>query len=326
MILLTGPTGAIGTAVRERSSPGSIISLAHSEPVDDGARHVWGDISRPRFGLGEREYRALADEVDAVINCAANVSLADGCDHESVNVDGTEELTRFAHAASARFVHVSTAWASPDAKADYPLSKWKSELVVREAGLDHVIVRPSIVCGDLETGRLCKLQGFHTVLEGLVKGPIRVLPGDDGDTVDFVPVDYVADVMLAATADSTPSVRELWLTSGPESITIGRVVTVLNELISPHDADNAVRSVSMETVERVFIPVFLPELPDDHRRRIEKVLYLGRFFARDEAFRSSADVIEQLYGIVLPDSEEVFRRNVLPVIEDVYGVGMEVAR
>ena len=125
MILLTGASGAVGTAVRERSAPGSVISLRHRLPVGDEEDSVAGDVSQPRFGLTEADYRALANDVDAVINCAANVSLNDEEDHDPVNVFGAAEAARFAEVASARLVHVSTAWADPDAMSEYPRSKWR---------------------------------------------------------------------------------------------------------------------------------------------------------------------------------------------------------
>jgi thioester reductase-like protein len=326
VILLTGASGVLGCGVRSRTAPGTVVSLTHRFPVGPGEEHVAGDVSQPRFGLGEAEYRALAERVDAVINCAANVSLNEDEDHDAVNTFGAAEVARFAAAAGARLVHVSSAWAAPDAMSEYPRSKWRGEGAIRETGVDHVVVRPSVVVGGLDTGRLETSQGFHAVLEGLVTGPIRVLPGDPDTLLDSIPLDYAADVLLAAAADPAPGVRELWLTSGSRSISIRRVVEILNEAISVHDPENAVRSVSMATVDRVFVPVFLPELPRRHRRRIEDVLLLARHLVRESPFPSSADLTHERYGIELPDAELVFRRNLEPVVDDVYGAPVETGR
>jgi thioester reductase-like protein len=325
VILLAGASGAVGTGIRARSAPGTVISLKHNLPVGDDEPCVVGDVSQPRLGLSEGDYRALADEVHAVINCAANVSLNDEEDHDPVNVFGAAEMARFAKAASARLVHVSTAWAAPDAMSEYPRSKWRGEVAVRESGADYVITRSSVVVGDLETGRLESEQGFHAVLEGLVTGPIRVLPGDHDTLLDCVPVDYVADVLLAAAADPLPGARELSLTSGERSISIQRTVEVLNEAISPHDTENAVRAVAMATIDRVFVPVFLPELPRRHRHKLEHTLRLARHLVRAEPFPCSAELVRELYGIELPDAEEVFRANLAPVIADIYGTPLEAA-
>lgn len=324
MILLTGASGVVGAAIRERSAPESVISLTHKLPIQKEERCVVGDISQPRLGLESGLYRTLAEEVDTVINCAANVSLNDEEDHDPVNVFGAAEVARFAQAASAYLVHVSTAWAAPDALSEYPRSKWRGEVAVRETGVDHVIARPSVVVGDLESGRLQSPQGFDAVLEGLVAGPIRVLPGDDDTLIDGVPVDYVADVLLAAAEQRSPGSHDLWLTSGLRSVSIRRGVEILNEVISLHDSENPVRSVSMATVDRLFVPVFLPELPRRHRYRLENVLQLTRHLVRAEPFPSSAEVIEQRFGIDLPDAEQVFRRTLASVVEDIYGAPVEV--
>ena len=323
MILLTGAGGVVGAAIRERSAPGNVISLTYRLPARDNERYIAGDISRPLLGLSRQDYFALADEVDTVINCAANVSLNNDEEHDSVNVHGAAEVARFAQAASAFLVHVSSAWASADALSEYPRSKWRGEAAVRDVGVDHVVARPSVVVGDLESGRIRSPQGFHAVLEGLVAGPIRVLPGDNDTLIDGVPVDYVADVLLAAAAIRSPGRHELWLTSGPRSVSIRRCVEMLNEAISPHDGENAARSVSMATIDRVFVPVFLPELPRRHRHRFEQVLQLARHLVRAEPFPCSAEMIEDRYGIELPDAEHVFSRNLAAVVEDVYGVPLE---
>ena len=324
MILLTGATGVVGTAVRERNPRRDLTSLTHSQPLPPGEPQFPGDITRPRLGLSESDYRELADAVDVVIHCAANVSMSPGAtDYGEVNITGTREVIGFARDASARLVQVSTAFvdvgAGEDAAASYTASKHAAEAAVREAGLDYAIVRPSIVVGDLVTGEISSEQGFHRVSRSLLQGPVRVMPGDASTFLDCVPVDYLADAIIAVANEPPTDSRELWLTSGPDAVRLGEAIEILNDQLDAYGVDGSIRTVAYETVDRVFVPVFLPELPDKERKRIEAMLFLARHLARDEAFPSSSGLIAATYGLEMPDPSAVFRRNAEGVAERLFG-------
>jgi nucleoside-diphosphate-sugar epimerase len=104
-------------------------------------------------------------------------------------------------------------------KNAYEESKCRSELLVQRAQADHsaraTIYRPSIVIGDSKTGRVTHFHGVYAFIRGLwtalrrmrrglpegsvVHLPFRVL-GSETTTLNFVPIDYVVDGMLAIAA------------------------------------------------------------------------------------------------------------------------------
>src|SRR5262249_21752972 len=101
-------------------------------------------------------------------------------------------------------------------KNAYEESKCRAELLVAEANrqgsVRATVYRPSIVIGDSKTGRITHFHGVYafiralwTVLERLRRSlsehevvhlPLRVL-GSVAGTLNFVPIDYVIDGMIA---------------------------------------------------------------------------------------------------------------------------------
>ncbi len=73
-ILLTGATGVVGTALRERLAPRSYTALTHRTPLP-GVDTITGDITAPRFGLDEAAYHRLVAGTRCVLHCAANTAL-----------------------------------------------------------------------------------------------------------------------------------------------------------------------------------------------------------------------------------------------------------
>ena len=138
-IAITGATGFLGLhLVREllRDQRNALVLLAHAgsrdamsrvvaflelagvpPPVIAEARgrvrvvHV--DVSAPRLGLAEPDFRRLADGLDAVWHSAGNVRLNDDIAAlRRVNVEGARHVLDLVGAGTARpvLIHVSTAF------------------------------------------------------------------------------------------------------------------------------------------------------------------------------------------------------------------------
>jgi len=119
-ILLTGATGFLGahllrTLIDEteatvhclvRPSAGDGLERVRrnlaayrlwSDSDSARVRVVRGDLRRPRLGLDAREFRELADEIDAIVHAAADVNWVHGYESlRDANVLGTRELLRLA--------------------------------------------------------------------------------------------------------------------------------------------------------------------------------------------------------------------------------------
>jgi NADH dehydrogenase len=104
---------------------------------------VAADVASGR-GLSE----ALAG-VDRVVHLVAIPREGGGRSFEAVNVGGVENVLRaMAEGGVRRIVHLSVLGATDDPKLRYLSSKWRGERLVRESGLDWVVLRPSLLFGE----------------------------------------------------------------------------------------------------------------------------------------------------------------------------------
>ena len=195
---------------------------------------IEGNITSRDLGLEEEEYKRLCCEVDEVFHCAAATHFENQRADElvTVNVKGTENMLQFADSGKQkRFHYVSTAYVAgkqndivyenepvdeePQFNNEYERSKFIAEQVVikyaKSNEIPYTIYRPSIIVGESETGATCKFDNLYTFMkvlfniqnsfinhesEGLNDITVRV-PGIPDALINLVPVDYVADAIVA---------------------------------------------------------------------------------------------------------------------------------
>jgi thioester reductase-like protein len=187
-------------------------------PYRDRVRAVPGDVTRPGLGMPQAERTVLAEEVGAVLHCAASIAFDMPLDEaREINVEGTRELIGFARECKAlgrleRFVHVSTAYvagqysgtfrerqlvAGQSFRNTYEQTKWEAEHIVRAAGdLAPAVARPSIVMGESDTGWTPAFNVLYWPLRAFSRGLFDEVPALPAAHVDVVPVDYVADALV----------------------------------------------------------------------------------------------------------------------------------
>jgi thioester reductase-like protein len=177
-----------------------------------------GDLTSPHFGLDEAQYRQLADTTDSVIHCAASLNRKSEKTCLNVNLRGTLEVVQLARRARQarglrRFSEVSTVAVAGQRsnevvqedssidwnRSDYdPYARTKKfcEHMVHELLPDvpRTIFRPSIVLGD---SRRPETTQFDMVRAFVFLARLPVLPFRPNDRIDIVPVDYVADAVVA---------------------------------------------------------------------------------------------------------------------------------
>ena len=197
-----------------------VLSALYRDPSNhrDRVRAVAGDVTSPGLGLENGKRTALAEEIGAVMHCAASIAFDLPLDEaRRINVEGTREVIGFARECKAlgrleRFVHVSTAYvcgkfegtfrerqldAGQEFRNTYEQTKWEAEHVVREAGdLSPCIARPSIVMGESDTGWTPAFNVLYWPLRAFSRGLFDEIPSLPSAHVDIVPVDYVADSLV----------------------------------------------------------------------------------------------------------------------------------
>lgn len=302
-ILLTGASGVVGRALLHELDGITPYCLVHRTPVDHpGAVPLYGDLGEERFGLSRLEYDQLARRVDAVVHCAAITDFTvDQRGIWDMNVAGTERVLDFAAKSDARLLHVSTAFVARRAQtregegtSAYIGSKLAAERKVRDCGLPAVIVRPSIVMGDSQSGEIAQFQGLHALAGAVLRNALPIMPLRRQSRIDFVPQDLVARE-IAALLRSGRSGGDHWITAGERAPTLGTLMDrTLRWAAGMGLSIHRPRMVDSDFVERLMLPVFLTELPEKGQRQFHQMLQLVRLFEPEDAFPSSVGEVGDL--------------------------------
>ncbi len=207
-----------------------------------------GDLTSAHFGLSGDDYGRLIESTDSLIHCAALLNRKSERACQNVNLRGTLEVVKLGMAARdhhglRRFSHVSTVAVAghrrnevvreDDAiqwdREDYdPYARTKKfcEHMIRELlpDVQRTIFRPSIVLGD---SRHAETTQFDMVRAFVFLASLPVLPFRSNDQIDIVPVNYVADSIVALHQKSRPGYEIYHLSSGTRSQTYRELTDAL---------------------------------------------------------------------------------------------------
>jgi thioester reductase-like protein len=239
-------------------------------------RAVAAHLDQPGLGLTVKQRDALAHDVDAVVHCAASVQFTLPLEEAlRINLDGTREVLDIATRAPRleRFVHVSTAFVAGDRggvyredqgnvgqppRNTYEQTKLAAELHVEAAGLPNTsILRPSIVVGDSSTGWTPAFNVIYWPLQAFARGLFPVIPADPDARVDIVPVDTVADALLALTAGE-PASGTVHVVAADEAPTARELATMAAEAFGAEVPTFVAPGTAPEVEQRAgaFLPYF----------------------------------------------------------------------
>jgi thioester reductase-like protein len=267
-----------------------------------------GDVTLPWLGQGERGHEWLAGQVDEVLHCAASVAFTlPAPEARAINVAGTARVQRLARRAAdlgglRRFVHVSTAYVAgthegefreedldvgQDFRNSYEQSKHEAEHLLHERaeGVPTVIARPSIVVGERDTGWTSAFNVLYWPLRAYSRGLYEVVPAAPAGRVDVVPVDYVADGLVALLdrpASGAP-VETFHLTAGDRAATIAELMDLATayfdreppQVVAPGELEQALEERELSPQQEAVIEGSAPYFPyltiqsrfDDRRAR-----------------------------------------------------------
>jgi amino acid adenylation domain-containing protein/thioester reductase-like protein len=249
VILLTGATGFLGAFLLDellRQTKSKIVCLARADTDADALARVRdnlarfhlratstadrivplaGDLSRPRFGLGDARFAQLAATVDAIYHNGAHVNFLHPYENlKAANVLGTQEVLRLATTSRLKPVHfISTLSVLPHLNSGKPAletdrnnqpellengyaqSKWVAEQLVwaaSERGVPVSILRPGRIVWHSRTGALSPDDLFTRALRACIA--LGSVPDMDA-VLEMTPVDYVARATVQI--GRTPSAR-----------------------------------------------------------------------------------------------------------------------
>jgi thioester reductase-like protein len=260
-ILLEGHTDRLNLLVRAKTDQEANERLWHALQLHLGFAEFQdaletrisifrGDLTEPHFGLDKVEYTRLVGTTESVIHCAASLNRKSEKSCLNVNLRGTLEVAQLARRARdahglRRFSQVSTVAVAghrshevvgEDASIDWnrsdydPYARTKKfcEHMVRELLPDvaRTVFRPSIVLGD---SRRAETTQFDMVRAFVFLAGLPVLPFRPDDRIDIVPVDYVAESIVALHQKPNPAQEIYHLSSGTRSETFAQLTRALAE-------------------------------------------------------------------------------------------------
>lgn len=208
---------------------------------------VPADMEREGLGLSPAAFADLARRTDEIFHCAASTSFDLPYEEaRAINVVGLQRVHSLAEAAHKlggfrRLNHVSTAYVTGDQRgtlqadvlpeADgafrntYEQTKAEAERFLRdESQVPYAVFRPSIVVGDSETGRTTNWNVVYYPMRLMADGKLPYVSSIGAALCDCVPVDWVAEAMLALASRDDVDGKTFNLTAGTDALTVGDVV------------------------------------------------------------------------------------------------------
>ena len=218
-IAVVGATGFVGShLVPYLTSQGHTVrAISRSGRRLDG----WTDAVEPaaanvETGAGLDD--ALRD-ADAVVHLVAIPRELGGRRFADVNVRGTERVVGTARAAGVRrFVHMSVLGVVDDPRLAYLHSKFQGERLVRESGLDWVVLRPSLLFG---VG-----DGFFNLIKVTLtwwSPGVVAIPGDGSTRFQPLSVDDIA-IAIERCATEEGRAGSVYELGGPAYLTYTEIV------------------------------------------------------------------------------------------------------
>lgn len=246
---------------------------------------VRGDLTRPHLGLGRRG-EALVEGVGEIVHGAASVSFGNELETaRAINVDGTQRVLELAERCEARcglrrFTYISTAFVAGEHagcfseddldvgqrfRNSYEQSKFEAESLATSwrSRLPVTVVRPSIVVGERGTGWTASFNVLYWPLRAFARGAYAALPGRRSAPVDVVPVDYVADGILALSQAPEAASATFHLTAGRHVSSVGELVTLASAFFDRP----APQLIEPAVYRRMLYPLLLRAARDERVRR-----------------------------------------------------------
>jgi long-chain acyl-CoA synthetase len=205
----------------------TVFARLYDEPPEalERVTAIAGDVAAPDLGLAASDREALISTVTSVVHCAASISFDNSLEQaRSVNTAGALRMVELSRAIAAtgrlrRHLHVSTAYVAgrfqglfretdldlgQGFRNTYEQSKFDGEKAIGAAAgdLPLLIARPSIIVGDSRSGWTSAFNVIYWPMRAFSRGLMDEVAIDPDGVADIVPIDYVADGLMALLDDA----------------------------------------------------------------------------------------------------------------------------
>jgi uncharacterized protein YbjT (DUF2867 family) len=210
MILLTGATGTVGSALLRRLvANGTPVRCLVRDPRDLGDQRVRVQIALGDLG-NAASFRNALRGVDTVVHLAAAIRDQPRASIEELNALATLRLVQAAESAGvSSFVFFSAIGASLHSRTRFFRAKALARQAVEGSGLETVVFAPSIVYAPGDP--------WLTLLERLSWLPAMPVSGSGNALYQPIWAEDVADCVVAALAEQDGGGRSYEL-AGPETL------------------------------------------------------------------------------------------------------------
>src|SRR5436190_10683078 len=216
MILLTGATGVVGSALLRRlTANGESVRCLVRDPRRLGAERV-----RVQIALGDladpQSFRHALRGVNAVVHLAASTRDQPRGSIEELNGVATWRMVQAAERANVeRFVFFSVMGASTRSRARFFRAKALAERAVVGSGLEHTVFAPSIIYSPGDP--------WMRLLERMSLLPVMPVSGSGRAAYQPVWADDVADCVVSALSSAEDG-RDRFELAGPDTLTYDAIV------------------------------------------------------------------------------------------------------
>jgi uncharacterized protein YbjT (DUF2867 family) len=224
MLLLTGATGLVGSALLHRLvADGTEVRCLVRDPRRLGAQRV-----RVQIALGDLtdppSFRNALRGVQTVVHLAASIRDQPRGSIEELNGIATWRMVEAAERSGVeRFLFFSVLGASTHHRSRFFRAKALAEQAVREADLSSTVFAPSIIYAPGDP--------WLTLLERLALLPVMPLSGRGRAVYQPIWAEDAAACVIAALRETAAAERERFELAGPETLSHAEIVhTVLRSL------------------------------------------------------------------------------------------------
>lgn len=278
-IFLTGATGFLGARLLSElleNTNAQIYCLVRADSEEAGferieralgkhglavgdrsrLRVICGTVDARQFGLNDLIWNELADQVDTVYHCAAQVNnLASYDELRQSNVVGTQEVARLLCSGRSKCLHyISTlsVFVATDSNhgallesdhlddtaivyGGYAQTKWAAEVFLRSLGGKAGPItyhRLGLITGDSVTGKCADHDFLDLFVNGLSSLGCAPQVSDD-ISVDITPVDYAAKAVIKLSLAAMASSKfDTYHIANSKSLTLKRLLAAMQTINS----------------------------------------------------------------------------------------------